>query len=82
MDLIMDITPGYALLAAAISAAGAAIGAGMGNSRVVSSTIEGVARQPEGRKSLQALMFLGIGLVEVVPLLAFIIALIILFTKA
>ncbi|HEU5140705.1 MAG TPA: F0F1 ATP synthase subunit C [Bacillales bacterium] len=48
----------------------AAIGAGIGNGLVVSRTIEGTARQPEARGSLMGLMFLGIGLVEALPIIA------------
>ncbi|UFJ40167.1 F0F1 ATP synthase subunit C [Brevibacillus humidisoli] len=48
----------------------AALGAAIGNSVVISRTIEGVARQPESRGSLMGLMFLGLGLVEAVPIIA------------
>ncbi|WCK56905.1 F0F1 ATP synthase subunit C [Aneurinibacillus sp. Ricciae_BoGa-3] len=48
----------------------AAVGAGIGNGLVVSRTIEGVARQPEARGSLMGLMFLGLGLVEALPIIA------------
>jgi F-type H+-transporting ATPase subunit c len=48
----------------------AAIGAGIGNGLVISRTIEGTARQPEARGSLMGLMFLGIGLVEALPIIA------------
>jgi F-type H+-transporting ATPase subunit c len=48
----------------------AALGAAIGNSLVISRTIEGVARQPEARSNLMGLMFLGLGLVEAVPIIA------------
>lgn len=48
----------------------AAIGAGIGNGLVISRTIEGTARQPEARGRLMGLMFLGIGLVEALPVIA------------
>lgn len=48
----------------------AAIGAGIGNALVISRTIEGTARQPEARGSLMGLMFLGLGLVEAIPIIA------------
>lgn len=48
----------------------AALGAAIGNSVVIARTIEGVARQPEARGSLMGLMFLGLGLVEAVPIIA------------
>jgi len=48
----------------------AALGAAIGNSLVISRVIEGVARQPEARGNLMGLMFLGLGLVEAVPIIA------------
>ncbi|WP_019121080.1 F0F1 ATP synthase subunit C [Brevibacillus massiliensis] len=48
----------------------AALGAAIGNGLVISRTIEGVARQPEARGNLMGLMFLGLGLVEAVPIIA------------
>ncbi|MGD8190352.1 F0F1 ATP synthase subunit C [Brevibacillus ginsengisoli] len=58
------------LVAAGIMFGLAAVGAGIGNGLVVSRTIEGTARQPEARGSLMGLMFLGLGLVEAVPIIA------------
>lgn len=58
------------LFAAGIMFGLAAVGAAIGNSLVIKSTIEGVARQPESRGSLMGLMFLGLGLVEAVPIIA------------
>lgn len=48
----------------------AAFGAAIGNSLVISKTIDGVARQPEAKSSLMGIMFLGLGLVEAVPIIA------------
>lgn len=56
----------------------AAIGAAIGNSLVIKSTIDGVARQPEARGRLMGLMFLGIGLVEAIPIIAVVIGFILL----
>lgn len=66
-------------LAAAIAVGLAAIAAGIGNGMIASKTIEGVARQPEARGALQTIMFIGIGLVEAVPIIAVVIAFIALF---
>lgn len=62
------------LIAAAIAIGLGAIGGGIGNGLVISRTIEGVARQPELKGTLQTLMFIGVGLVEVVPIIAVVIA--------
>ncbi|QQE74220.1 F0F1 ATP synthase subunit C [Brevibacillus composti] len=48
----------------------AAFGGALGASLVISRTIEGVARQPEARGNLMGLMFLGMGLVEAIPIIA------------
>ena len=66
-------------LAAAIAFGLAAIGAGFGNAMIASKTIEGVSRQPELRGPLQTIMFIGIALVEAIPIIAAVIAFILVF---
>lgn len=61
-------------LAAAIAVGLAALGAGLGNGIIVSKTVEGIARQPELKGSLQGTMFIGIGVVEAIPIMAVVIA--------
>ncbi|WP_438447496.1 F0F1 ATP synthase subunit C [Gorillibacterium sp. sgz5001074] len=62
------------LLAAAIAVGLGALGAGIGNGLIVSKTVEGIARQPELRGTLQTTMFIGVGIVEVVPLIGVVLA--------
>ncbi len=62
------------VLAAALAVGLAAIGAGLGNGMIVSRTVEGIARQPELRGTLQTTMFIGIALVEAIPIIAVVIA--------
>ncbi len=64
-----------ATIGAGIAAAGTAIGAGIGNGHVIASMIEGTARQPELEGKLRTNMFIGVGLVEAVPILSFVISL-------
>jgi len=64
-------------LAAAIAVGLSALGAGVGNGLIVSRTVEGIARQPELSGKLQLTMFIGVGLVEAVPIIAVVIALIV-----
>lgn len=64
-------------LAAAIAVGLAALGAGIGNGLIVSRTVEGIARQPELRGPLQTTMFIGVGLVEALPIIAVVIAFIV-----
>ena len=62
------------LIAAAIAIGLSALGAGIGNGLIVSRTVEGVARQPEARGQLMGSMFIGIGLVEALPIIGVVIA--------
>ena len=65
------------LLAAAIAIGLGALGAGLGAGLVVSKTQEGIPRQPEARGVLQTNMFIGVALVEVVPIFSAVIAFIV-----
>ncbi|MGD6802248.1 F0F1 ATP synthase subunit C [Rossellomorea vietnamensis] len=65
------------LLAAAIAVGLAAFGASIGNGMIVSKTVEGIARQPEARGMLQTTMFIGVALVEAIPIIAVVIAFIV-----
>ncbi|MED4301523.1 MULTISPECIES: F0F1 ATP synthase subunit C [Geobacillus] len=62
------------VLAAAIAIGLAALGASIGNALIVSRTVEGIARQPEARGMLQTTMFIGVALVEAIPIIAVVIA--------
>ena len=66
-------------IGAAIAVAGAAIGASLGHGKVISTTIEAIARQPELQSKLQTLMFIGVGLIEAVPIMAVVIAFLLIF---
>lgn len=76
----MDVSAA-AMLGAGIAAGAAALGASFANGNVISRTVEGVARQPEAKSSLQPMMFIGVGLIEALPLLTWVIALLMVFTK-
>ena len=54
---------------------GAAIGAGVGNGLIISKMLEGMARQPELSGQLRTNMFIGVGLVEAMPIISFVVAL-------
>ncbi|WP_270236592.1 F0F1 ATP synthase subunit C [Lactobacillus delbrueckii] len=73
------MTTGLKDLAAALVAGMAALAASLGNGKVISTTIESIARQPESAGNLRATMFIGVGLIEAVPILALVIAFLILF---
>ena len=71
------MTGSIGLIAAAIAVGLGALGAGIGNGLIVGRTIEGVARQPELRGKLQTTMFVGVALVEALPIIAVVIAFIV-----
>ncbi|MGP4072314.1 F0F1 ATP synthase subunit C [Piscibacillus sp. B03] len=62
------------MLAAAIAVGLGALGASIGNGLIVKSTVSGIARQPELRGTLQTTMFIGVALVEALPIIAVVIA--------
>jgi F-type H+-transporting ATPase subunit c len=69
------------LVAAGLILAGGAIGAGIGDGLVSSRTVEGIARQPEARNQLLPIMLLGVGLIEALPIIGLIFALILIFAN-
>lgn len=58
------------ILSGALMLAFAAIGGGIGNALVFGRYLEGVARQPEVQKTLFGQTFIGIALVEALPIIA------------
>lgn len=71
---------GLNFIAAAIAIFGsAAIGAAIGNGQVISKTIESMTRQPEMSGQLRTTMFIGVALIEAVPILGVVVSLLLLF---
>ncbi|RJX19035.1 MAG: F0F1 ATP synthase subunit C [Ammonifex sp.] len=69
----MEVGAGAALgmaLAAGLGALGAAIGDGIATGKCLEST----ARQPELRGQLMTIMFIGVGLIESIPIIAVVVA--------
>lgn len=71
------MTGSIGLIAAAIAVGLGALGAGIGNGLIVGRTIEGTARQPEMQGKLTTQMFIGVALVEALPIIAVVIAFIV-----
>lgn len=69
------------LLGAAIVSSVAAIAASTQDAAVASKAIESIARQPEMKDSIFTTMLIGMGLVDAVPIIAIVIAFILLFAK-
>lgn len=66
-------------IAAAIAVGIAALSASIGNGLVISKTIESIARQPELEGRLKSTMFIGVGMIEAVPIMAVVIAFLLVF---
>jgi F-type H+-transporting ATPase subunit c len=70
MDLITlaEVSGNISILGYGLAALGPAIGMGM----IAGKSVEGVARQPEAAGRIQTMMFIGLGMVELLGLLGFI----------
>ena len=62
-------------IAAGLAIVGSALGAAYGNSKVVSTTLESMARQTELSSELRSTMILGMAFIEAVPILGVVVAL-------
>ena len=69
------------LYAVAIICFGAAIGAALGNSNLTGKSIESMARQPEEAGKLFTNMLVSVGLVESMPILCYVIAVVLVFAN-
>ena len=70
-----------ALIGAGITMGLASIGAGIGDGLVTSKFIEGIARQPEAKNTLFINTLISVGLIEAMPIIATVIALIMLYAN-
>ena len=61
-------------IAASIAAGLAALAASYGNGQVISKALEGMAPQPEASGTLRSTMFIGVGLIEAVPIMSIVVA--------
>lgn len=70
-----------ALMGTAIVSSVAALSASTQDAKVAASAIESIARQPEMKDSIFTTMLIGMGLVDAVPIIAIVIAFMLLATK-
>lgn len=66
-------------IGAAVAIAFAALGSAIGNGLVISKAIESMARQPEMESKIRGTMFIGVGMIEAIPIMAAVIAFMLLF---
>ena len=69
------------VFSAAIIAVGASIGATKGDAAVASKALECMARQPEATSTFQVNMLIAIGLVESIPIISAVIAIVLVFAN-
>lgn len=69
------------VLAAGLIGFGALIGAAYGDSAVTSKFLECAARQPEKASEFQVQMFISVGLIESIPIIASVIAIVLVFAN-
>ena len=69
------------VISAAIICAGAAYGAATGDSVVAAKALDCMARQPEQAANYQVNMLIAIGLVESIPIIAAVIAIVLVFAN-
>lgn len=70
-----------AFIGAGLAIGLAAVGAGAGNGMVTSRAVEGIARQPEARGTILVNMLISVGLIEAVPIIAAVIAIVLLYAN-
>lgn len=69
------------VLAAALAIGLSAFAAAMADGQVTSKAIEGIARQPEAKGSIMTTMFISVGLIESIPIIAAVIAIVLVFAN-
>ncbi len=69
------------MFAVAFICLGAALGAALGNGNLTGKGIESMARQPEEAGSLFTNMLVSVGLVESMPILCYVIAVVLVFAN-
>ena len=74
------------IIAASVIGAGLAVGlaaiaAGVGDGAVTSKAIEGMARQPEAKGTIMLNMLISVGLIESIPIIAVVIAIVLVFAN-
>ena len=70
-----------AMVGAGLAIGLGAVGAGIGDGVVTSKFVEGVARQPEAKGTLLVQMLISVGLIESVPIIATVIAIVLLYAN-
>jgi F-type H+-transporting ATPase subunit c len=70
-----------AFIGAGLAVGLGAVGAGIGDGVVTSKAVEGMARQPEAKGSILVNMLISVGLIESIPIIAAVIAIVLLYAN-
>ena len=62
--IVVAVIIGFSIIVAA-----AAIGSAIGDGNVAAKAVESIARQPEARGNIMTFLFLGVGVLEVFPII-------------
>lgn len=83
MEITMQtaIILGLSALGAGLALGLAAIGAAIGDGLVTGKAVEGMARQPEQSGALFRNMLISVGLIEAVPIIAVVFAIVLLYVN-
>ena len=57
------------------------VGAGIGDGSVTAKAVEGIARQPEAKNTILINMLISVGLIESIPIIAAVIAIVLLYAN-
>lgn len=69
------------MLATGIAVGLAAFGASLGNGNVTGKAVEGIARNPEAKGAIQTTMFISVGLIEALPIIAVVVGFLLMGNK-
>ena len=58
-----------------------AVGDGIGDGSVTAKAVEGIARQPEAKNTILINMLISVGLIESIPIIAAVIAIVLLYAN-
>ena len=72
---------GCSVFSAAIIAGLASLAAAKGDATVAAKAVEAIARQPESKQPVTVTMLISIGLIESIPIIAIVIAIVLVFAN-
>ena len=81
MSLSTVLLEGVANAGGAVGAGLAAIGAGIGIGQIGKGAVEGIARQPEAKNTILINMLISVGLIQSIPIIAAVIAIVLLYAN-